>query len=380
MAASELFPAGVVVPARDLVGRAAVVRRWSTWLAGGQSVVVAGPRRLGKSSVAHAVLRHLALEGAITLAADCSAYESEDAFARGLVDALVEGETGVRGAIGRFSRMLKGLEPTISISDHMADIAVGLARRSPGQATAADALRAVADSALRSGRLHVILLDEFQEAARWSPSALGRFRAGLQHAPRVAALFLGSRSRTLAAMFSDPGQIFYGFAQPERLDAVAPADWQAYLETRSRLTGVVFSASIAKSLLSLTGGHPYETMRTANHVVLRALLRGAAEATEGDVRLAFEETLGEIHDFSAERWERAGRVRHAQAALKSLAAGRGPYAGRRDDSHAVQRALRWMENEGWIEHVGRGDWALIEPMFGEYVRRLDPYGAEAPPH
>ena len=124
-------------------------------------------------------------------------------------------------------------------------------------------------------------------------------------------------------------------------------------------------SAIAKRLLSLTGGHPYETMCTANHMGLRALLRGAAEAAEGDGRLAFEDTLGKIHNLWAERWERAGR---------------GPYAGRRDDSHAVQRAPRWMENEGGIEHPGRGEWALIEPMVGEYVRRRDPYGAAGPTH
>ena len=86
-------------------------------------------------------------------------------------------------------------------------------------------------------------------------------------------------------------------------------------------------SAIAKRLLPLTGGHPYETMRTANHMGLQALLRGAAEAAEGDGRLAFEDTLGEIHNLWAERWERAGRVRQAPAAMKSRAAGAAPMRG-----------------------------------------------------
>ena len=115
----DFFPAGVVVSADDLVGRETTIIRWMTWLMGGQSIFVAGPRRRGKSSVAQEVVRRLGHRGRMALSLDCSAYESEDAFARGLVDVLFPEETGFSGVLQRFGRMLRGLEPSLTVSDHV---------------------------------------------------------------------------------------------------------------------------------------------------------------------------------------------------------------------------------------------------------------------
>jgi hypothetical protein len=366
----QLFPAGVVVPTPDLVGREETLRRWTAWLAGGQSIVVASPRRLGKSSVAHEALRRLVAGGLTAFAFDCSAFEREDAFARALAEDLLERETGIRGVVDRFARMLRGLEPSLSVSDHAAEVALRLAKAKPGTATVTEVLADLAQMAARSGTRHVLLLDEFQEVARWSPTTLGRFRAGLQHAGSVTAVFLGSQAHTLRTLFSEPGQIFYGFAQPEHLDRVMPEEWVAYLARRSGRTGVTVHASEAGQLVAMTGGHPYETMRVANHVVLRALLRGAATASMQDVRLGYEETLAETSDLWAERWRAAARRHAAQNVLRRIALGEGPYQGHRARSAVIGRSLAWLEDEGWLVHVDKGKWQFVEPMFAEYVRRL----------
>lgn len=368
----DLFPAGVVVPPPDLVGRDGTLRRWTAWLAGGQSIVVASPRRLGKSSVAHEALRRLAADGATTFAYDCSAFEREDAFARALAEDLLERETGIRGVVDRFARMLRGLEPSISVSDHATELALRLAKTAPGSATVSEVLADLARTATRSGTHHVLLFDEFQEVARWSASTLGRFRAGLQNAGPVTALFLGSQAHTLRALFSEPGQLFYGFAQPEHLDSVLPDEWAAYLADRSSRTGVTVQEPEARHLVVKTGGHPYETMRVANHVVVRALLRSARTASAQDVELGYEETLAETSDLWAERWRSAGRTKATQTVLRRVALGDGPYQGSRDRSATIGRSLEWLEDEGWLVHVNKGKWQFVEPMFAEYVRRLHP--------
>jgi len=366
----ELFPAGVVVPPPDLVGRDPTLRRWTTWLAGGQSIVVASPRRLGKSSVGHEALRRLAASGCVALALDCSAYDREDSFARALADALLERETGIRGVVDRIARSLRGVEPSLALSDHAAELALRLAKAAPGSATVSEVLADVAAAASRSRRRHVILLDEFQEVARWSPTAMGRFRAGLQRAAGVAVIFLGSQAHTLRALFSEPGQIFYGFAQPEYLDPVPAEDWVAYLAERSGRTGVAMDRTTAQDLVLRTGGHPYETMRVANPVVMHALLRRSLTASRGDVDLAYEETLAETTDLWAERWRAARRNKEGQAVLLRVARGLGPYQGRRNRSAPVGRALARLEDEGWLARGERGEWHFVEPMFAEYVRRL----------
>lgn len=342
-----------------------MARRWA-------SIVVASPRRLGKSFVAHEALRRLAADGSVTFAYDGSAFEREDAFARALAEDLLERETGIRNVIGRFARMLRGLEPSLSVPDHATELALRLARTAPGSATVAGVLADLARTAARSNTRHVLLLDEFQEVAHWSSSTLGRFRAGLQNAGPVTAMFLGSQAHTLRALFSEPGQLFYGFAQPEHLDSVLPEEWAAYLAGRSSRTGVTIQEPEARDLVAKTGGHPYETMRVANHVVLRALLRNADTASTLDVELAYEETLAETSDLWAERWRSAGRTKATQAVLRRVALGAGPYQGNRARSAIIARSLEWLADEGWLVHESQGKWQFVEAMFAEYVRRLHP--------
>ena len=368
----SLFPSGVIVDGTDLVGREATVRRWMTWLHGGQSIVVAGPRRMGKSSVAHETLRRLeGVAGLRTFAFDCGAFDTEDAFARAVVDAVLERETGLPGVLGRIGQMLRGVEPFIVLSDHATEVALHIGRTPPGHVMVTEAVEALASSRAPAGVLRTaVLLDEFQAAAAWSPATLGRFRSALQQSAGVSVLFLGSQAHTLRALFGQSGQPFYGSAEREHLDPASPGLWVEYLTQRSGGTGVAIGFDEAVELVRRTGAHPYETMRVANHVVVRALLRHASQASLADVAAAYEATLAETADLWQERWRSAGRYSLAHHVLRQVAHGRGPYTGHRGQATAIGRVLRGMEDEGWLAQPAPRTWAFVEPLFGEFVRRL----------
>src|SRR5256885_8658280 len=58
------FPVGGPVPSSDLVGRETYIRRIAERLEDGQHVLLAGPRRIGKTSLILEVLRRLRRRGA----------------------------------------------------------------------------------------------------------------------------------------------------------------------------------------------------------------------------------------------------------------------------------------------------------------------------
>lgn len=104
--------------------------------------------------------------------------------------------------------MLPGAEPSLAVSDHMAAVALRLARTAAGAATAADSIHKMAASAVRSGRRFVLLLDEFQEVTHGSRATLGRFRARLQKPSEITVIFLGTRTHTWRVLLAERGQIF----------------------------------------------------------------------------------------------------------------------------------------------------------------------------
>src|SRR2546425_10056235 len=68
---SPYFPVGGPVAAADLVGRESYLRRPVDRLGGGNHVLVAGPRRIGKTSLILAALRRLKRRGAHTPSLPC---------------------------------------------------------------------------------------------------------------------------------------------------------------------------------------------------------------------------------------------------------------------------------------------------------------------
>src|SRR5919109_2082620 len=84
------FPVGGPVPAADLVGREAYLRRLVDRLEDGNHVLVAGPRRIGKTSIILEALRRLRRHGAYTAYVDCLGATD----IRGLGERLADGILG----------------------------------------------------------------------------------------------------------------------------------------------------------------------------------------------------------------------------------------------------------------------------------------------
>src|SRR2546421_10863324 len=89
------FPVGGPVPSSDLVGRETYIRRIADRLSDGNHVLLAGPRRIGKTSLILEVLRRLHRRGVLTAYVDCLGVTDIRGLGERLVDALLENVSGV---------------------------------------------------------------------------------------------------------------------------------------------------------------------------------------------------------------------------------------------------------------------------------------------
>lgn len=375
------------MPGEDLVGREAYLRRLVERLHDGTHVLVAGPRRIGKTSIMHEALRRLGRKGALVAYVDCLGATDLRGLGEQLANAALAPLTGTERTLDQARDLAAGRSLGRLRYADLAPLLTLARERSATRAfeIALDVPRLVAS---RSGRRLVVALDEFQAAGRLAPRAFDVMRAHFQAQRGVAYAFLGSEEGVLEELFSEKGRAFYRFAQPLDLaepggDArfgIAPDDWVRYLIAKYKAKRVRIGEAEVDRILDATGGHPQDTMQVCARLL--ELARDTGRATvDGDlVAIAYEQSLRELERPFALHWAELGKHKYLQQVAKRIAHAAvlyAPGAGGAVPRAEVLRALDALRSRGLVVRVGRGRYEFLEPMFGEYVRRLDEPAAAA---
>ncbi len=108
---NDIFPVGRPVGADDIVGREGFISQCVLRLHDGQSVMIASPRRTGKSSVAGEVLRRLTADGHPRATVDLFYVSQLEELAAKLLAAVIETRTG---PFRRAVHSLAGLRETLN--------------------------------------------------------------------------------------------------------------------------------------------------------------------------------------------------------------------------------------------------------------------------
>ena len=373
------FPVGGPVPAADLVGREAYIRRIGERLSDGNHVLVAGPRRIGKTSLILEVLRRLRRRGALTAYVDCLGATDIRGLGERLVDALLENVSGVERSFEQAKAIAAGMRPTVKVRYEHVELALDLAREKNAQRFFEGSLDLPRALAARTGKRVVVVFDEFQAAGRLGPRVFDVMRARFQAQRGVSYAFLGSEEGILEELFSEKGRAFYRFAVPVDLaDAaghrfgIAPDDWLEYIRDKFAARKIAIDDASVDRVIDATGGHPQDTMQLC--AALYYLMRDAGQrvVTADHVAVAYEQALRELERPYALHWSELGTHKYLQQVAKRIAHGAVLYAS---DSGIprpeVLRALESLRARGLVTRLGRGRYDFVEPMFAEYVRRLD---------
>ena len=374
-----VFPMSRPVGPDDLVDREAFLDDLVNRLAGGQNLVIAGPRKVGKSGVAQAALRRLKAQGIHVASVDLYPCTSVDELATQWTQSVLENRTGplagAQQSIRSLWEKLRQLQLTVKIHD----LEFG-ARLLDEDQTPYDQVdgagRLLEEMAKHDHTRAVVVLDEFQRVGELGGEALtARLRSLIQGQSLVAYLFLGSEPSKLLKLFADRKAPLYRLAVPERLPPIPPTAWLAYLTKKFGDAGVTMTDGAFSLLMERSEGHPWALMQLAFQTW--ALRQTDEEVSADDVVAATLSTLERLHSEFVETWEGIRRIRAADLVLEHVVAGRSPYVG--STSHrTIAAALRALVDQGYLEKgMARGQYRVVDPLFRDWIRRL--HGVELAP-
>ena len=375
------FPLGGPVPSADLVGREGYIRRATTRLGDGNHILIAGPRRIGKTSVMLEVLRRLRRKGMHTAYIDCMGATDIRGLGERLADAILENVSGVERSFEQEKAIAAGLRPTVKIRYEHVELALELAREKNAQRFFEGALDLPRALAAKTGKRVVVAYDEFQSAGQLGPRVFDVMRTRFQAQRAVSYAFLGSEEGILEQLFSAKGNAFYRFALPLDLaDAaghrfgIPPDDWLAYIQEKLVERKLQIGDADVDRILDATGGHPQDTMQVCASLYYLMRDAGLRVASPEAIGVAIEQSLRELERPFALHWSDLSKGKYLQQVAKRIAHNAVLYAS--DGAGAVPRAevlraLAALQARGLVTRLARGRYEFVEPLFGEYVRRLD---------
>jgi hypothetical protein len=385
----RLFPTDSPLPAGRLIGRGDDIAELATRLDAGTHLIVAGPRRTGKTSVCEAALARLGRRGAYTAKVDLFRVSDAGELAESIAAAVIANRSAAHRALrrarsaGRAALSAAQSQAVLKMVGELGEgvelaLTPGLAARDPEGALDL-ALELPERIAVADGKRLVLFFDEFQEVASarrpyGDPDAVtNRMRAIFQRSTAVSYLFAGSIEHVMRDLFAPSRRAFSGFGSFYSLRPIEVEEWRAGLAARFREDDCAIADPALARIVELGGGHPRATMRIAQQTHLVSLELGTREVGLELVQLGFERALEGDRPTMEQIVERI-RLLHKHGLLLARTVAAGTPMPRRVQPGARDRALKLLRDAGVLEHEGHGRWRVIDPLLRHYLVSLDPLG------
>jgi hypothetical protein len=388
-ASGDLFPTDVPIPASQMIGREDDVREVTAALVGATNLVVAGPRRTGKTSVCEAALVRARNRGCYTARLDLFRIADAAELAEALALAVIANRSPARRLVrrarelGRSALTAAQAAAVLKLQSQLGEVmevalTPGWAAQDPQRALDL-ALELPERVAVADGRRLVLFIDEFQELASerrpygHPDQVTRRMRAVFQRSTSVSYLFAGSLEHVMRDLFAPQQRAFSGFGSFHALRPIAADDWREGLADRFAADDCTITPAALDRIVKLGGNHPRATMRVAQQTHLVSVQLDRREIDLDLVELGYRAALDGDLPTMEQSVEQIRRL-HKNALQIARAVASGSPIPRRLAPAIRDRVLKLLLQAGVVEHVSRGDWRIVNPLLKEYLRRLDPLG------
>lgn len=394
----DLFPTDDPVAPDQLIGRDYDIDQLASALGGGTNLVVAEPRRTGKTSVCEAALTILGGQKFYTAALDLWEMTDVTELAEALVTRVIANRPAAKRLMHEVRRKGHAAATNVQVRSILTlkgefgdDVELafepGLAARDPMRYLRF-ALRLAQSIAEKDTRKMVLFFDEFQSirdleaSGRGSdPEALQKMmRSVFQRAPDVSFLFAGSLEHLMRDIFGPSERPLSGFGGFHPLQPISADDWRNGLTARYAKDGCTIDDVALERLIERGELHPRSTMLIAQQAHLASVQDVTREIDSTLVEFGFgaarqldkakhEQIVDRIRKISSGRTVNRNALRVARRIAE-----RAPVY--KDLSPEVaRRATDALNDAGVIraKEEGRG-WTIVDPLFRRFLTDLDPAG------
>ncbi|MCK4764386.1 MAG: ATP-binding protein [Candidatus Aminicenantes bacterium] len=367
----RLFPTGVPVLGKDLAGRHKEKERVKQLLKSGQSVVLFGPRRIGKTSLALTVLDELKKEKFFVGHVDVFESATLPIFSQRMVETVLANKK-----LAKTIRALKdGLSTAISkieIKNVVNDFE-WILKFAEKDAEAYDLFSNALDFPEQFAKKHrrhmVLFIDEIGDIDKFNGTEFIKLmRSKFQLHSHVTYLFAGSHESVVKNVFIKKSGVFYRFAQLCGVAAIEKVSFKAFLKNKFKEVNLDVRETALDAVLELTEGHPYYTQLLCRELYFYALSKGKPIDSEA-VEIAIDEVIRIEELYFSTLWEEVSKNSAQVTVLLAIVENRGSlFHSDLKKKINVTRTLTQLKKRGIVEKNENNRYEFTDPLFKEYIK------------
>jgi uncharacterized protein len=336
-------------------------------------LLVAGPRRMGKSSVIGVAAERVRGEGGIVIHADLATAASVVEVA----DRLLAAVSTVVPWGDRLVEWARSLSPVVTLGfDEVGSprLGIGMESRPRGgegeRALLERVLDRVESVARREASPVVVVLDEFQRLSELGgESAEWLLRQRMQENRRTAYVCAGSKEGLIRELLR-PKRAFYKFFDQLQVGPIDPAHLARWIDDRLAGAGVEASG-VGEALIERVGPRTQDVIQAARTLWFQAALAGRADRAAVDAAIA--EIMASDDTGLRRTWDELTPLQ--QRVARAVAAGATELHSQATreryelgPSSSVTTALDSLTGRAILARENGGI-AFENPFFREWVRR-----------
>jgi uncharacterized protein len=249
------FKFGTVVEEPYFTDREDEIFRISSFIKGANHLILISPRRFGKTSLIRKVLKSSDRK---YLYLDMQLVLSTDDFASQLLKRIYRlfPVQKLKGYIKSF-RVI----PSIAMNPVTGETEISFKPGSKDLKPLEDVLNLIEKLGTEEKKI-IVVFDEFQDIFRIQSGLDRSLRSIMQIHKNINYIFMGSSESTIREIFEKKNSSFYRFASIMPLGKISPVKFTLFLEEKFRQIAGQYT-EITKSVLDITGSHPYYTQQLA---------------------------------------------------------------------------------------------------------------------
>lgn len=367
----RIFPVGIPVIGKDFVGREEELRDIKRLLEMGQSIILAAPRKYGKTSLVLEILNQLKKEEYFIALVDLFGVLTKRQLAEKITDAVLFNkriERGIKILKENLIKAMKMVELKESIQDY--EFILGFTDdRSDEDMLLDSALDFPQDFARKSKRHLILAFDEFGDLFKLNGEGLiKKMRSKFQLHQDVTYIFSGSQESLMEELFGKKRSAFFRFGRIFHLAELPKETFKPYIMEKFNQEGIKVDNLVADTILSKTNAHPYYTQLVCQLCYLE--VKGKRERVCLDNVLSayrrailFERSYFEEIEISL--MENKWQLLLLRQILKDEGSA---YRLPEIDKQYIYKLIVSLQKKGIIRRVDKGRYTFIDPLFREYLK------------